>query len=87
MQNACQSIIDQLPSQGSGSSSNQIPAKELAEYRRWAQCMRQHGLFDWPDPNPDGSFTLPAGLSAASARSGLYAKEIDACKKYVPADG
>jgi hypothetical protein len=55
-QQACGSIYDRLPKP----SATQAPtAADLAQERQFAQCMRQNGLVNWPDPNPDGSFSLP----------------------------
>lgn len=83
---ACQSLISQLPPSATQGNSS-IPASEMAQYRAYAACMRQHGLPGWPDPNPDGTFTLTGTLSGASARSGAYRSQMNACKKYVPAAG
>jgi len=33
----------------------------MAERRHFSQCMRQHGLSDWPDPKADGSFPIVNG--------------------------
>lgn len=81
--NACQSIIARLPSQGN-SQGSRISSSELAQYRRFAQCMRRQGLLSWPDPNPDGTFTLPAGMSSVR---GAYQKQMAACNTYAPAAG
>jgi hypothetical protein len=35
---------------------------------RFAACMRQHGLTDFPDPKPDGIFWL----ANTNARTELY---------------
>jgi len=62
--NACDSILRRLPPQAQPHSASQVSTQELATLRRWSVCMRRHGLPDWPDPNADGSFTLPARISA-----------------------
>lgn len=31
---------------------------ELEELVQLARCMREQGVMDWPDPNPDGSFAF-----------------------------
>jgi hypothetical protein len=83
---ACQSLISKLPAQAT-QGNGPISAAEMAQYRAYAACMRQHGLPNWPDPNPDGTFTLSGTLSGASARTGAYSSQMNACKKYVPAAG
>lgn len=55
-QQACGSIYDRLPKP---EASHAPTAADLAQERQFAQCMRQNGLASWPDPNPDGSFSLP----------------------------
>jgi hypothetical protein len=30
--------------------------------QRFAQCMRQHGVEDWPDPDSQGDFHFPPSL-------------------------
>lgn len=37
-------------------------AKVEAEQLRYAQCMRTHGVPDFPDPSANGAFTLPSSL-------------------------
>jgi hypothetical protein len=58
--NACQAIWDRLPPQPTTS-----PPATQAVFRQWlafARCMRAHGVPDWPDPNPDGTFPLPSDI-------------------------
>ena len=55
--------------------------------RRFAQCMRQHGIEDWPDPDAQGYFHIPPGLS--NFRSGARWPQIQAawngpCKQFNP---
>ncbi len=35
-----------------------VTPAQLAQLRRWAACIRAHGLPSFPDPRPDGGFTL-----------------------------
>ena len=58
---ACASILNQLPGSSRGGSGSQQP--DPAMMRQFAVCMRAHGIDDWPDPNPDGSFTMPSSLA------------------------
>jgi hypothetical protein len=69
---ACGSILNALPP--NPSAAGRSPA-DLAALLRFAQCMRTHGLPDWPDPKQDGTFPAsalpaqktPAVLSAMAA--------------------
>jgi hypothetical protein len=56
---ACDPILQKLPPQAQPHANNQIANQDLATLRRWAQCMRQNGLPDFPDPSSDGVFSLP----------------------------
>jgi hypothetical protein len=62
LQPVCGPILDELPP-GARPSPDTITDAELATLRAFAACMRGHGAPQWPDPNPDGGFTLsPAEL-------------------------
>jgi hypothetical protein len=79
---ACQSIYNRLPASARGD----VPVDIQMEIK-FAQCMRQHGLTDWPDPNPDGSYPLPPDLITDS-KSGPIWDRIhagwDACQAFNP---
>jgi hypothetical protein len=60
-QNACKSLSPVHPLTGAQE------AKNIAEGLKWAQCIRQHGVPDFPDPNSDGAFNLPSGMNPQSA--------------------
>lgn len=64
-QAACKSLSDQLPGGSSGPKRQapKVTAEQMAAWRKWSQCVRQQGIPDWPDPNPDGSFNLSARLA------------------------
>ena len=56
----CRSISDRLrtATAGSGREEQQPPlsAEDLAKARRYAECMRDHGLAGFPDPDSTGLF-------------------------------
>jgi hypothetical protein len=60
-QNACQSLSPVHPLSGAAE------AKNVAEGLKWAQCIRQHGVPNFPDPSSSGVFALPSGLNPQSA--------------------
>ena len=79
---ACQSIYDRLPAsvRGGGAPDIQMEIK-------FAQCMRAHGLPDWPDPQADGSYRLPPDLQTASKSGPVWDREKagwDACAQFNP---
>ena len=78
---ACRSIIDQLPDTGPTTA----PPVSQAVFQQWlafARCMRTHGLPDFPDPNPDGSFTLPADIYGLP--NGAIRPQVEACRSLSP---
>jgi hypothetical protein len=81
--NACRSYLDQIPrskSRPAQSSPRPLTTTEVAKARQWAKCIRQHGLPDWPDPNPDGTFELPPRLAQAGKAG--FRSQFQACEKY-----
>lgn len=68
---SCGSILDQLPPD---TRPNAAPT-DISALLRFAQCMRQHGQPDWPDPKADGTFPanqLPTAKTPAVV-SGMQA--------------
>src|SRR5664279_4920096 len=80
-QQACQSIIDQLPNPGNGAPTP-IDSAVLQQWLHFAACMRAHGLPAWPDPKPDGTFPLPDSLRSAPNDS--IAPAFEACRSLDP---
>ena len=86
VQQACQSIYDQLPAQVRGGTSG--PTPNVNQLRQFAQCMRRQGITDWPDPNANGDFPLPPSLQG-NLKQGPRWPQIQAawngpCAKYNP---
>jgi len=80
---ACASILNQLPASARGGRGTQPP--DPAMMRQFAVCMRAHGIDDWPDPNPDGSFTMPpslANLKASPRWPQVQAAWNGPCRRY-----
>jgi hypothetical protein len=56
-----------------GGSSPQQSAQALAQLRRVARCMRQHGISDFPDPQTSTPSNLnPAGYSNITNYEGVF---------------
>jgi hypothetical protein len=83
---ACQSFEDKLPASALGDKGDPsrapMTAADLAQLRRLAQCVRQQGLTDFPDPGSDGSFDLTGTSLAGKGNSQRVHGAVDACKKY-----
>jgi hypothetical protein len=56
---ACESLYRQTRSVNEGIAGPAPRNVDIAKLRDFAMCMRRHGLYDWPDPTPDGHFALP----------------------------
>ena len=75
---ACQQAAANLPQTNSGGNGPTAEDRRLG--RQLAQCMRQHGVPDWPDPNPDGTWSLPVRLQGKTPWIG----PMQHCKQYLP---
>jgi hypothetical protein len=85
-QNACQRL---LPS----GTDDQFPPAEvpllLSGMRQFSQCMRSHGVPDWPDPTTDSQgrpvFDLGrAGITQGEARSSQITTKVSQCQHLLP---
>jgi hypothetical protein len=75
---ACQHLFP------SSNASPPVPQAQFQQLVRLAECIRQHGVPNWPDPDPDGSFPLPPSINpkdAAGQAAGV------ACKRFLPSSG
>ena len=77
-------VTDRLPP-----SANKRPSyspEEMRDLLHYAQCMRQHGYPDWPDPQADGTFQLPASVKA-EGKSPRRIAAGQACDQYLHGKG
>jgi hypothetical protein len=70
---------------GDGDCPSALVQRALTEGRTFAQCMRNHGVPNWPDPTVDStgrpSFqTTASGISIASTRSPQMLSKIGLCQ-------
>jgi hypothetical protein len=76
---ACQRLVDRLVP----SAQDQAPTTaQMAELVRFARCMRSHGIPDWPDPRPDGTF-VPDSRIAESLKS-TFRSQLLTCEHFNP---
>jgi hypothetical protein len=77
-QRACQYLFP------SDNASPPVPQAQFQQLVRLAECIRQHGVPNWPDPDPDGSFPLPASINPKDAANRAAG---NACRQYWPSSG
>jgi hypothetical protein len=80
VERACRSIWERLPASATGDRGQ--PPADIQALLRYAQCMRGHGMADFPDPQADGRFPLPASLRGGKTPSFLRANQ--ACRQLNP---
>ena len=75
-QSACHEL---LPNGGApaGGASAQAKAQDV----KYADCMRAHGVPNFPDPSHDGGFDLPAGLDPQAPQ---FSHATKACQGVQP---
>jgi hypothetical protein len=76
-QQACRHLFPSV------SASPPVPLAQFQQLVRLAQCIRQHGVPNWPDPDPDGSFPLPSSIQKGHVTS----VAMTACQRYMPTGG
>jgi hypothetical protein len=79
---ACEPIIERLPASVRDGRKAATP-EQVAQLRRLAQCMRQNGLPEWPDPRGDGTFPLTDQIQR-EGKSRRVLNAIDRCADLNP---
>jgi hypothetical protein len=85
---ACAAGLAACGSQGPSSaaaSGGPNPAAH-ANFLKFSQCMRSHGLSNFPDPSPSGGIHLDAS-SGLDPQSPQFQSAQQACKKLLPGGG
>ena len=72
-----------LPSPWNSTGQQLSPAQQQA-WLNWAQCIRAHGLPDFPDPTFSGSEVHDSGVGQSSPQ---LQQAMDACKSQRPSVG
>ena len=65
-------------------ASPPVPQAQFQKLVQLAECIRQHGVPTWPDPDPDGSYPLPPPLLTKTPTT---VKALQACQRYIPSGG
>jgi hypothetical protein len=84
-QDACGPILDQLPATVRHGEDHTPSPQELQQMTQFAQCVRENGIPEWPDPLPDGNFPLPTPLQQ-EGKSPRVTTALDACNHLLPAE-
>jgi hypothetical protein len=71
----CESILRRLPEGVLGRAP--VSAADVERIERFSQCVREHGIPQWPDPNPDGSIPL---TDPSIVKSDLFQNARRACQ-------
>jgi hypothetical protein len=80
VERACRSIWERLPASASGDQER--PPADIQALVGYARCMREHGIADFPDPQADGRFPLPASLRAG--KTPQFVRAMQACRQLNP---
>jgi hypothetical protein len=76
----CQSIYDRLPP--SARDEQVRPPADMQALLRYARCMREHGVADFPDPDAAGNFRAPAG--STDPKTPRFQRALQACRQLDP---
>ena len=76
--NACSSL------RRGGAGSNSVSPQYLAKEVRFSQCMRTHGVADFPDPNSHGGFS---GTSSMNPQSPAFQNAQATCSRLTGLSG
>jgi hypothetical protein len=77
---ACQSIYNRLPASARGDAAR--PPADMQALVRYARCMREQGVTDFPDPDAQGFFRAQAG--ATGPETPVFKRAMQACRQLDP---
>ena len=80
VQGSCGSILSRLPAVAQGRTP--VTAAQLRQEVLFAGCLRRHGLPDFPDPRPDGTFRLAGTPYASMGKTEPVRSALQACRSY-----
>ena len=68
----------------SGRGAPETQGQLQSDALKYAQCMRAHGVPNFPDPSPGGGFVFPAGSGITPGSPAMQSAQAK-CQKYNPA--
>jgi len=72
-----------LNSSSAGGSGFAISGESYSQALKFAQCMRSHGLANFPDPSASGGFQFGSS-SGVNPGSSQFQAASNSCRKYMP---
>jgi hypothetical protein len=81
VERACRSIWERLPASARGDEER--PPADVQALLRYARCMREHGVTDFPDPDAQGNFKAPPRLQR-EGKSPRLLRAMQACQQLNP---
>jgi hypothetical protein len=63
-----------------GGKPKQMSAEDLEKMRQHAQCMRENGVPDFPDPDPEGGFAIQFDKNNREAME----RAMEKCRQFMP---
>jgi hypothetical protein len=82
VERACKSIFDRLPASVTGDEER--PPADIQALLRFARCMRERGVPEWPDPKADGSFPVSGTVIEREGKSPRIVRALRACRQFNP---
>jgi hypothetical protein len=79
---ACQAIYDRLPPSAREEAAR--PPADMQALLRYARCMREHGVADFPDPDAQGNFRAPPGSTGLGPKNPSFQRAEQACRQLDP---
>jgi hypothetical protein len=67
-----------------GGEMRKPSAEDLEQARQMAKCMRENGVPDFPDPNPEGGISIDGDKMSIKPDSPTWKKAEQACSQYIP---
>ena len=67
-----------------GGEMRKLSPEQLEQARQMAKCMRENGIPDFPDPNPQGGITIDGDRMNIKPDSPTWKKAEEACARYLP---
>ncbi|HEX6681475.1 MAG TPA: hypothetical protein VF062_01675, partial [Candidatus Limnocylindrales bacterium] len=62
-----------------GGDNVRLSPEQIEQVRKFAQCMRDNGATNWPDPEPDGTFKTGSG-SGINKDDPAVAAALEKCR-------
>jgi hypothetical protein len=87
---ACRALYERIPPSVFNDDQPQTETREedgpgpedVPALRAWAECIRQNGVPEWPDPKPDGSFPMAGSPLETEGKSPRILAAWEKCEQY-----